>query len=179
MMSACRVLILIAPSFQEEVFSITIQIRQAGVKVSLVGLTAGLIHSLHGIAIQPDYTLSEIDSAENCTLIITGDAQCTTALLSDPRVHQLIHRVHEQNNLITSLRPAQNLVCQSFQILCGGSILCQNEMETSCFIQLLLERIQKPFVNTPLAQSSSNNTKHTELKGTNKPNQEQKEKENP
>lgn len=105
-----RVLILLANRFNE-LFAINtaIRLRQAEVKVLLVGLTAGVLIGQQGIAIRPDLSLSQLLLQEaypaGQLLILCGDQECISTLLVDPRVHQLITNLLDAGDQVTSPSP--------------------------------------------------------------------------
>lgn len=140
-----RVLVLIAPNFQEDAISLVAHLRSSGTAVSLVGLATGLIHSLHGVATQPDCTLAQINHvADRHLLIITGGAECATTLLSDPRTHQLAQRVIDYKGWVAVLHQAQNLVYQTFKKTWDENpdhFIQQNDADIIDFAQLLMRRL--------------------------------------
>ena len=96
------VLILIAPGFDEKlVVSSLSSLRETGIAVSLVGLTPGLIRSGHGLWVRADYALSELPPTVMPLLVfIPGNQQCAAALVSDPRVYQLLEKTLAQDGVV-------------------------------------------------------------------------------
>lgn len=92
-----QVVILIAPGFDEEaVVHCLCQMRQWGTAVTLVGAPSNLVVGASGLAVRPDYSLTQLHQAvltgRDSLLIIPGSSACATTLLSDPRVHRVIKK---------------------------------------------------------------------------------------
>lgn len=140
-----RVIVLVTQSFQEDVLSMIARIRSAGIAVTVVGLAAGLTLSEHGVAIQPDCSLAQINIVnDQHVLIMPGDVECAKSLLSDPRVHQLMRDVTARGGWVAALHAAQSLVCASLEPLLEGrtgQYIPQDGAELSDFTQTLLHRI--------------------------------------
>lgn len=137
-----RVYILVAPGFEEAavIYCLT-QLRQAGLPVSLVGLMAGQIAGWHGLSICPDLTLDEVDAHEPMKLaVIPGGQQCATALLTDPRVHRLLHTLIAQEGRVGVMDTAIPVITQ-FGLLpesMDGYYVMQNEEGMDCFLTELV-----------------------------------------
>lgn len=73
-----RVLILLATGFEETaVVFCASQIREAGLPISLIGLSAGVLKGLHGLFIRPDYSLDQLlPETSYAGIIIPGSTQC-------------------------------------------------------------------------------------------------------
>ena len=138
--------ILIAPRFDElAVVHFVAHMRHKGMSVKLVSLTPGLSSSMHGLKIHPDLSLSELrqNDVYNQLLVIPGDPACASAILADPRTHQLIIQVLNNNGLIAALLPAQQLLAKIGLPSNYDSwrFLAQNDMEITDFINLLIEYV--------------------------------------
>ncbi len=104
-----RIMILLAPGFEEaaSVYCLT-SLREAGLSVSLVGLTSGLIKGFNGLAVRPDCTLDELPSAfVPHAIIVPGSEQCAALLLVDPRVHQLFSSTIANGGFVAALSAAE------------------------------------------------------------------------
>src|SRR5690606_31885023 len=112
-----RVLILLATGFEVSsvVFCVS-QIREAGLPISLVGLSAGILKGLHGLAIRPDYSLEQLPQGGGYAgVIIPGTPQCVAALLADPRVHHLVQKTLEEQGLFSAMATAVAHMLQSYR----------------------------------------------------------------
>ncbi len=87
-----KVLILLASGFEERsTISLLDQLRESGIATMLVSLTFGLVDGRNGLTIRPDASLEQIMEAGAFRLVIVpGGRECASALVMDPRVHQLI-----------------------------------------------------------------------------------------
>lgn len=107
-----KVFILLAPGFEEgtAIYCLA-QLREAGVPVSLVGASAGLISGAHGVTVQPDATLRKVTAVSPPKLILIPDGkQAVTTLLSDPRVHQLFVATTENDGRIAAMPVAASML---------------------------------------------------------------------
>jgi putative intracellular protease/amidase len=100
-------LIIIADGFEETGVTVFLSLmRQAGLYVKSVGLTSGLISSVHGVWLMPDLTLTDLDLLINTTpisvIILPEGRQSLARLESDPRVHRLLRQVVAQRGKIVA-----------------------------------------------------------------------------
>ena len=104
-----NILILLASGFEEETaVSCMSHLRNAGLAVSLVALSAGPVRGLHGLSIHPDQTLSDLSKEKSAKMIIVpGNGQCTNALLMSPRFHQLIENTVNNNGYVVTADSAK------------------------------------------------------------------------
>ena len=102
------VFILLAPGFEEgsAIYCLD-RLREAGILVSLVGLSAGLISGAHGVTVRPDRTLGQTSTLTPPYLVLVPDGKkSVTALLADPRVHRLLTATLENNGKIAAMPAA-------------------------------------------------------------------------
>lgn len=110
-----KIFILLAPGFEEStvVFCLE-QMREAGLSVSLVSLSTGLVSGLHGLVLRPDYSLDQLLPGLSCRLVIVpGSRQCASSLLADPRVHHLLRNTLNGGGFIVSTTTATPLLKQT------------------------------------------------------------------
>lgn len=103
------VVILLAPGFEEgpTIFCAD-RMREAGIRVSLVGLAAGAIPGIHGIVVFPDYSLEQLPDRQSIhLLVIPGGGPCVSSLLMDPRVHHLFDQVIRNQGKIALMATAE------------------------------------------------------------------------
>ncbi|MEM7334541.1 MAG: DJ-1/PfpI family protein [Chloroflexota bacterium] len=101
-------LMLIAKNFDEEAVIQTLcQLRDEGLPVQLVGLTTGLKSGFHGIHVRPDTTVAQVveKTIKLHSLIIAGGEECSSILLSDPRVFELMKKTFAQGGYVASMSP--------------------------------------------------------------------------
>lgn len=109
-----RVFVLLAPGFEEgpAIYCLD-RMREKGLPVSLVSLSAGLVNGLHGVAVRPDYTLDQLLPGTPCRLVIVpGGRQCVASLIADPRVHQLFDATLENEGFLAAMDSAEPLLAQ-------------------------------------------------------------------
>jgi hypothetical protein len=111
MIGDARVLVLVADGFREmAVLPCVTSLRNAGVKTVLVGLKRS-VRGAQGIAVTADALLGEMPPGEGDTLVvIPGALRCTKALLTDPRVHQLLAETIAHGGEVGVLSEAERLV---------------------------------------------------------------------
>lgn len=107
-----RVLVLVADGFREiAVLPCVASLRDAGVHTLLVGLKGSSVTGSQGIAVTADTLLGEMVAEETETMVvIPGGPRCTRALLTDPRVHQLLADTMAHGGEVAVLAGAERLV---------------------------------------------------------------------
>lgn len=140
--------ILVAPEFNEEsTIQCLCQMRQKGLAVDLVGTMAGVFKGLHGIAICPDISLSQLAEsvATDFQLLVFPDGgKSIAALLSDPRVHELIVAVLNQGGFVAAMSPAVRQILATVGVLTpehASHFLSRGNSETVEFVQELLGHV--------------------------------------
>ncbi len=128
--SNARVLVLVADGFREmAVLPCVASLRDAGVQTLLVGLKDCVTGS-QGIAVAADTLLGEMAAQEaRMMVIIPGGARCTRALLTDPRVHQLLADTVAQGGEVAVLAGAEQLVDEAIAGAEGFRHQGQQELE--------------------------------------------------
>jgi len=109
-----QVFILLAVEFDElETVYCLKRFREAGLPVTLVGLSAGLIKGSHGLVVRPDCSLDQIPANQIGRLVVVpGSKMCSTSLMSDPRVHRLLNANLEAGSYVAALAPAEAVLTQ-------------------------------------------------------------------
>jgi putative intracellular protease/amidase len=132
--------ILIAPDYDElAVATCVSELREAGVAVTIVSTSAGLIASTHGLTIRPDELIDRRATAPVPRLvIIPGSTGCAETLLADPRVHRLMARTRQAGGAVAVLAGAQAAAAQAGLALTAS--LVQNERDLPEFLQALLDQ---------------------------------------
>ncbi len=107
-----KVVVLVAAGFKEgEAIYCLDRLREAGISVSLVGVSAGLISGAHGVTVRPDCTLEQLTVTPPPRIaLIPGGKKAAAALLSDPRVHRLLTAVVQNNGVIAAMPDAVSLL---------------------------------------------------------------------
>lgn len=108
------VAILISPGFTEtEVVYCLSEMRAAGLATALVGISGRLVHSQHGLIVQPDKELSDLARAPAFQMIIIpGSYECVTNLLTSPDFHAQIEKSMASGGHIGVFASAQSALQQ-------------------------------------------------------------------
>lgn len=105
-----KVFIMVASGFEESAVATCVEnLRCSGVSVSLVGLRSRLTSGKHGLTMEADKLLGEVEQhiAKDDIIILPGAQECITSLLSDPRVHSLIRTVLDKDGTVAATRSAE------------------------------------------------------------------------
>lgn len=139
-----RVAVLLAAGFEEADALICVQrLRESGIPVSLIGMTAGLVNSRYGIAIKPDISLTQA-LAVNQTfriVLIPGGEQSTLRLLTDPRVHRVISQAATSGGLLAAMATAEKTLFQAgiHEMIAYDHFLHQGDTQLESFSQGLVD----------------------------------------
>lgn len=131
--AARHVLILLLPGFDAGfVMECVRLLREAGIEVTLVGSSKQDVRSRFGVAVRPDKTLNEVRVQSARTVLLIPDAEEGAALLTDPRVHELVRHTIMLGGVImaaeavsphllrtdglATLRTAKNFVVSQFAL---------------------------------------------------------------
>ena len=142
-----KVFILLAQGFEEvpTVYCLG-RMRKASLPVALVGLSSGLVTGMFGLTIRPDHSLDQVQSDEAGRLVlIPGGRQCTTLLLADPRVHQLLECTLTMNGFVATTVGATAVISQTLTLLANSqkNFLPQGDMSLGKFASFLIDAATK------------------------------------
>jgi len=88
------VLVPLAPGFEEiEAVAIIDVLRRAGVDVRVAGLNRGPVTGSHGITLNTDGPLDEVDSASLAMIVLPGGQPGSSHLRQDARVLELVREL--------------------------------------------------------------------------------------
>jgi hypothetical protein len=146
------VFILLAPQFDEQfVIDCACEMRAKGVEVVLLGLKTGLMTGSHGVSVQIDHHLAEIERRNGRRpaqmIIFPGPYECTIQLLLDPRVHRLVEKTFSANGYIAAAvdRTKELLLRSGLTTpINKQKFLFQGFTTTGAFINQLVETVNKP-----------------------------------
>lgn len=103
-MSAERILVPLAEGFEEiEAVAIVDVLRRGGLDVTTAGLEAGTVTGSHGIAVQPDAALGELDLERFTCVVLPGGMPGTLHLAADERVIALVRRLHGEGRTTAAI----------------------------------------------------------------------------
>ncbi len=138
-------------------------LREAGIRTQLVGLTSQHVRSWHGVEIKADTVLRQLPVSEALKLvIIPGQPQSVSALAMEPLVPELVRHVLRQNGCVAVAKSAESfLERQKHELptdmriipadICETQQLRQQDRADREFIRSLIQQLQSP---TPHAISS-------------------------
>lgn len=104
-------LFLIAPNFDNLlVLHFLASVREAGVASALVSLTPGLTKGASGARVRADFSIKQLpETTLPRWVFVLENRTGTTALLTDPRVRQLLERTLSNNGSLVILTETQVL----------------------------------------------------------------------
>lgn len=111
------VLVPLAEGFEEvEAVAIVDVLRRAGLTVRVAGLTGKLVTGSHGIALQADCTLDEVDAGSLAMIVLPGGQPGTNNLKRDPRVLGLVRELEGSGRRVGA-------ICAAPKVLAAAGIL--------------------------------------------------------
>jgi len=139
------ILILITSGFEEESTVLSLKhLRQQGLKVDLVGLTAHSVTGAYGINVKPDYSLGSLEKENKPRLVvIPGGRKNAETLLADPRIHRLVAAATADGGYLAVLRSAEPAFVHTGmeQLLSAPNVVIQSALDIDTFIGQLVEFI--------------------------------------
>ncbi|MCB0211600.1 MAG: DJ-1/PfpI family protein [Anaerolineae bacterium] len=98
-------ILLLADGFEEEAILVATLLREAGLRVTIVGLRSSQVTGLHGIIIKPDISLDRLleMTMPISALIVPEGGGHIERLRSDPRVNILLRERLDCDGLVVGL----------------------------------------------------------------------------
>lgn len=113
-MTAERILVPLAEGFEEiEAVAIIDVLRRAELEVVVAGLGAGPIRGSHGISIETDAELDDVDVESLTAVCLPGGMPGTTHLAQDERILAIVRRMHEQGRPTAAICAAPMVLAQA------------------------------------------------------------------
>lgn len=117
-----RVLVPLAEGFEEiEAVAIVDVLRRAEVEVVVAGLTARRVVGAHGMALEADALLAEVDATTFDMLVLPGGMPGTVNLLEDERVLAAVRELHARGRTTAAL-------CAAPRVLASAGVLAGREV---------------------------------------------------
>ena len=117
------VLVVMAPSFEEIEFCAPVDIlRRLDIPVTLVGVQGRKVEGAHGITMQADMLLIDVDSSRYSGVILPGGAASWT-LRDTPGVLKLVREMHAAGKLVAAICAAP-IALEAAGVLKGRNITC-------------------------------------------------------
>ena len=136
--------ILISPGFTEnEVVYCLSQMRACGLPILLVGVSANLVKSHHGLSVAPDLALSDLANTPSFRMIIVpGSYECVTNLLVSPDFHVQVNKSLAGEGRVAILSGAASAMQQVAAFATPTEqILYQQEQTLELFCQQLIQTV--------------------------------------
>jgi 4-methyl-5(b-hydroxyethyl)-thiazole monophosphate biosynthesis len=117
-----RVLVPLAEGFEEiEAVAIVDVLRRAEVEVVVAGLSGKRVLGAHGIALEADALLAEVDATTFDMLVLPGGMPGTTNLMADARVLAAVRELHARGRTTAA-------VCAAPRVLAAAGVLAGREV---------------------------------------------------
>lgn len=109
-----RILVPLASGFEEiEAVTVIDVLRRAGLPVILAGLSAGPVTGSHGITVQTDCTLDQVDPASLRMIVLPGGQPGTNHLKKDERVLALVRELERTGRDVAAICAAPMVLAQA------------------------------------------------------------------
>lgn len=109
-----RVLVPLAQGCEElEAVTIIDLLRRANIEVISAGLDAKIITASRGVVLTPDTTLDDVINEAFDMIILPGGLPGADHLNNDPRIHTLLHKMHNENKFIAAICAAPKILLQA------------------------------------------------------------------
>jgi 4-methyl-5(b-hydroxyethyl)-thiazole monophosphate biosynthesis len=99
-----HILVPLAEGFEEvEAIAVIDVLRRAELDVTVAGLRPGFVKGSHGIAVQPDADLGQLDLARFTVIVLPGGMPGTRNLMKDERVLGLVRRLKAEGRTTAAI----------------------------------------------------------------------------
>lgn len=117
------ILVLMAPGFEEIELTAPVDImRRLGLPVVLAGVSGKQVEGAHGLVMQADVLLSEVDAAAYSGVVLPGGA-ASWLLRDTAAVLELVRSMHETGRLVAAICAAP-IALEAAGVLGGRRITC-------------------------------------------------------
>lgn len=117
-----RILVPLAAGFEElEAVAIVDVLRRAELDVVTASLERGVVEGAHGIRVEPDAWIEEVDLDSVDAIVLPGGMSGTRALMADERVLGVIRRLAAEER-ITAAVCAAPLVLAKAGVISGAAV---------------------------------------------------------
>lgn len=109
-----RVLVPLAPGCEElEAVTIIDLLRRAELEVVVAGLVDGPVTASRGVRLLPDTTLDDALQSEYDMIALPGGLPGSDHLAADPRIDELLRRMHESGRFVGAVCAAPKVLARS------------------------------------------------------------------
>ncbi len=118
-----KILILMAPGFEEIELTAPVDIlRRLGVSVDIAGVESLQVEAAHGMVMQADMLLADVDGAQYDGIVLPG-GQGSWVLRDSAAVLRLVEEMSAQKKLVAAICAAP-IVLEAAGVLQGKSVCC-------------------------------------------------------
>jgi 4-methyl-5(b-hydroxyethyl)-thiazole monophosphate biosynthesis len=122
MNDAEKILVPLAEGFEEiELTTLVDVLRRADLDVTIASLVPGRVRGSHGIVIEPDACLADLDTSVFTMIVLPGGQPGTRNLAADERILDIVRRLSREKRRIAAICAAP-LVLQKAGILRGVEV---------------------------------------------------------
>ena len=108
------ILVPLAPGFEEiEAVAIVDVLRRAELDVTLAGLSAGPVLGAHGITLETDCALDELEPSSIAALVLPGGQPGTDNLMADERILELVRELQAQERTTAAICAAPMVLAKA------------------------------------------------------------------
>lgn len=112
-----KVLVPLAQGFEEiEAVTIIDVLRRADIEVTVAGLAAGTVTGSHGIRVETDTTLDQVQAADFALIALPGGMPGSRHLEQDPRLKQLLTEMAAAGKIVSA-------ICAAPKVLASAGLL--------------------------------------------------------
>ncbi len=124
------VYVLLAEGFEEvEALTPVDLLRRAGVEVRLIGVTGSVVHGSHGIGVETDLPIEQVDWDAAEMLVLPGGMPGTTNLYAERRVTEAVRRYFDEGKYVAAICAAPSVILGGMGLLNGRRATCYPGME--------------------------------------------------
>ena len=124
------VYVLLAEGFEEtEAITPVDLLRRAGVDAKMLGVTGMLVHGSHGIGIEADLPMDQVDWSQADMIVLPGGMPGTTNLYADERVTNAVRACYDAGKYVAAICAAPSIILGGMGLLKGRKATCYPGME--------------------------------------------------
>jgi protein deglycase len=119
-----KILVPLAEGFEDvEAVAIIDVLRRAELDVVTAGLSGTSVTGSHGIRVEADAALGDVDTDELSAVVLPGGMPGTTNLMQDERVLDIVHQLAASSQTVAAICAA-TLVLDAAGVLAGHDFTC-------------------------------------------------------
>jgi len=124
------VYVLLAEGFEEvEALTPVDLLRRSQVEVKIVGVTGMTVRGSHGIAVEADIPMDDMDCSKADMIVLPGGMPGTKNLYADKRVTNAVQKCYDEDKYIGAICAAPSIILGGMGILKGRKATCFPGME--------------------------------------------------